>query len=432
MKPTTRRLSATAPGQQASSSILSNIGILTLDHLFEASTEQLLAGFVKHCYKTPKPGLKREELQVLFLKESNVDMDLELSSISSDKRSTSAKHTATRLLDIHDTLLAQKQSFAELLRQNERNALPQLQELDLRTSQLRETVERLEQQAESLKQQRASLDSMIEELKSARVASAASGHIPPNKKVEHQLRLTGLQEDEDETQDDLLQKIHSVLHRLPKNLSAISAQRQGRPGGKKARAVVITFATAQERLDVLRTKASLGKNDETRAFSINELLSPEEQQHKNSLWPIFQQARHDGRRASFRGCDLFVDGQRIACPLQAGVPWDQHSSQPGPQAAAHPLSQPISLPGPPTGPQSYPSTSQAFQPMPVASTVPLYTPPSLYTNPLAQSQQPVQAYAAQHMHHAQSHPPNAWTHQQLQTQGPLGYMAKSPLAMRPQ
>ena len=183
MQSTTRRLSATAPGQQASSSILSNIGILTLDHLFEASTEQLLAGFVKHCFKAPKPGLKHEALQVLFLRESNIEMDLELSSISSDRRSTSAKHTATRLLDIHDTLLAQKQSFAELL---QRNALPQLQELDLRVSQLTETIERLEQQCESLeqqneslKQQRASLDSTIEELKCAPAASTASGHTPP-------------------------------------------------------------------------------------------------------------------------------------------------------------------------------------------------------------------------------------------------------------
>ena len=126
-----------------------------------------------------------------------------------------------------------------------------------------------------------------------------------------------------------------------------------------------------------------------------------------------------------------LTGSEWHLPLQAGVPWDQQPSQAGPQTAPHPLSHPVSLPGPPAGPQSYPSTNQAFQPMPVASTVPQYTSPSLYTNPLAQSQQPVQAYAAQHMHHAQSHPPNAWTHQQLHAQGPLGYMPKSPLAMRP-
>ncbi len=104
-------------------------------------------------------------------------MDLELSSISFDKRSTSAQCTAPRLLDINNTPQAQKRSFLEPPRHSERNVSSQLQELGLGASQLRETVEK-----------------------------------------------------------------------------------QGHPGGKKARAVVVAFATVQERLDVLGIKASLGKN----------------------------------------------------------------------------------------------------------------------------------------------------------------------------
>ena len=120
------------------------------------------------------------------------------------------------------------------------------------------------------------------------VAAAGAGTSDPafcGRTTEHKLRMTGLQEDEEESQHDLLQKVQSVLDSLPRKFSAVSAQRQGHPGGKRARAVVITFANAQGRSDILRTKAALSRHDNTRSYSINELLTSEEQQHKNAMCP---------------------------------------------------------------------------------------------------------------------------------------------------
>ena len=112
----------------------------------------------------------------------------------------------------------------------------------------------------------------------------------------------------------------------------------------------------------------------------NKLLTPEEQQHKNAMWPLYMEAKAGGRRASFRGCNLFVDSQLVLGPLQARSQWDFHD------ALMHALPE-----------------DQAFHPMPVSSNMlPPYHSPNLFTNPLAQ---PHPVYASQH---ASLQEPPAW------------------------
>ena len=125
------------------------------------------------------------------------------------------------------------------------------------------------------------------------------------------LRLTGLREEEGETEEELRERVDDVLGKLSSKVSATAAKRQGRPGGRKGRALFVYFATHSDRLAVLRTKAELSKTADARSVSIDVVLSPEQQQQKNMLWPMFVQARHENRRAFWRGCDLFIDGMNV-------------------------------------------------------------------------------------------------------------------------
>ena len=105
-----------------------------------------------------------------------------------------------------------------------------------------------------------------------------------------------------------------MLDQLPNDVSPAGAIRQGAPGGNKARAVIITLASEADHAMVLRTKASLGRNDDTRHLSLTEVLSPDQQRQKNALWSVFKDARNQGRRASRRGCHLYVDDEIVPIP----------------------------------------------------------------------------------------------------------------------
>ena len=215
-------------------------------------------------------------------------------------------------------------------------------------------------------------------------------------------------EEGEETTERLEQRVHMALERLDVSTDGLSAKRMGRPGGARARPVLITFATAEARSAVLRSKSILNRHEETKAYSINVQLTPPEQHHKNALWQIFLQARKERRRAFFRGCNLFVDNQLVPGPLQAQLHCDQ---------------QPMHMPGP--------VSDQAPLPMSAYQTE---TPSRFFSNPLATNAFP---HASQQQQ--QQYEP-AWTNQPMQpqfqqpfqTQPMSGHFLKTPLPMRPQ
>ena len=94
---------------------------------------------------------------------------------------------------------------------------------------------------------------------------------------------------------------------------------KGVPGARKGRAVIMKVELLDHRTAVLRTKSQLSKTADLRSVSIDVVLSAEEQQKKNALWPQYMQARQTGQRASWRGCHLFINGQRVQefCPPAA-------------------------------------------------------------------------------------------------------------------
>ena len=196
------------------------------------------------------------------------------------------------------------------------------------------------------------------------------------------LRLTGLKEEEKEETDELLRQTAQVLGQLPNAVSSAGAIRQGPPSGNKARAVIITLASEADRAMVLRTKASLGRNDDTRHLSLNEVLNPDQQRQKNALWSVFKDARNQGRRASWRGCHLYIDGGIVPPPSPPPPP-------------------------PPQVPFPMPTMTSSTQ-------IPgLQSSTNVYSNPLAQSDVP-HSYPQQ----IQSQPPYqaqpAWPLQQQQ------------------
>lgn len=144
------------------------------------------------------------------------------------------------------------------------------------------------------------------------------------------LRLTGLEEEAGEDRKSLLQKVDAVLHTLPCRVSASDASRQGN-AGSRSRAVIMTFATEDQRLSILRCKARLGRQEDTRKIGINEVLTPEQQQHVHRLWDLCRQARQAGLRASIRGCNLFIDGQWVD-PEQIAAQGQQHQAGLAPNA----------------------------------------------------------------------------------------------------
>ncbi len=142
---------------------------------------------------------------------------------------------------------------------------------------------------------------------------------------------------------------------------AVGAERQGRPGGRKSRAVIIAFGNLRDRSAVLRTKSELSKTAELRCISIDVVLNADEQQQKNALWPMYIQAKQNRQRVTWRGCQLFIDGRDYSgtCAPNASMSYEIRggsnlpdfvgsSSQPSFPTPSHyqPSSCPTSMPFP--------------------------------------------------------------------------------------
>ena len=282
----------------------------------------------------------------------------------------------------------------------------QIAEQTLLLQQKHSDQERL--QADRLSQCNRELDLLTRkfaDLNCAVPAAGRSGQTTLQGQSEPTLRMTGLADHENETEEELLFTVQTILNKLPRSIQAEAARRQGRYGNK-ACAVIITFASVQDRLDTLRAKAALNRDESTKGYSIHEILSPEEQAQKNAMWQTFLQARRERRRASFRGCNLYIDGQLVPGPLQTDPAWDL---------------QQMSMPGF--------VSNQALAPMPAAS-------PSVFTNPLAQHHTSRFGPASHNLqHHDAMQMQSAWMPHPQQSQHAIqpmnGSALRTPMATRP-
>ena len=321
MSKTAARRESVTCGSQPSRSISGTKAPLTIQSLLTASDKDLstLLGI-----KTKGTSCELSDLQLKYLRQENVDPAIPLTDLQHAQPLAEAAANLTALsLQIEE----QQQRLQQLTDELAAHAIAQQQSDRDRAASSR--VEKHDRQLESLQSQMTELSSL---LRSQQPDSCTQGQTGLGHDRQTMLRLTGLQEPEDETEDDLAQRVEEILAVLPKDIHMTAAKRLGRPGGRRARAVAITFASVQDRSNVLRTKAALNKNEETKRISINVELSQEEQAHKNALWPTFMQAKHDQRRAFWRGCRLYVDGVLVPSPLQADPAWAHQYS-----AAAIPM-----------------------------------------------------------------------------------------------
>ncbi|KAK9836781.1 hypothetical protein WJX74_007964 [Apatococcus lobatus] len=183
---------------------------------------------------------------------------------------------------------------------------------------------------------------------------------PPPSPSHLQLRLTNFPEKKEETPTELFEAVKQLLASLPRVVEPVAASRIGEHVNREyaARAVHITFASTTDRESVLRYKAALSKKPDTRRFSINEVLTREEQAHKQALWGMFVHAKNQQRHAVFRGCNLYIDGNLVGLHAQQFSTIAGHDDVP--------------TSGPVSGLTSFP--------------LPSY--PSLYNNPIAEPPAP--------------------------------------------
>ena len=115
---------------------------------------------------------------------------------------------------------------------------------------------------------------------------------------------------------ELLQAVTDLLATLPRVVEPVAASRCGVSSNREgaARPVHVTLATIADIEDVLRCKAALSKDPETSKISINEVLTREEQAHKQALWGLYVAAKQQRRHATFRRCDLYLDGNLVMPP----------------------------------------------------------------------------------------------------------------------
>ena len=369
--------------------------IVTLHDLITAGKEDLTAALAPQGQSVSKTSPTLPTLQLQYLKHQHVNPSVALATLTSANIKDAQRQAVEQAAVLEAKLQSHQQQVAEFA---EQTLLAQQRHAE-REKQQTQSHLRCNRELESLKCRLADLSCTVP-------ASDRGGQPTLQGQTEATLRLTGLPEEDCESDDHLLQRVQSILDQLPRKVSAEAARRQGRYGSKKARAVVITFASMQDRLDTLRAKAALNKDDSTRGYSIHEILNPEEQMQKNAMWPIFLQAKRDRRRASFRGANLFIDGQLIPGPLQTDPAWDLGQMQ---------------MPGL--------VSNQAFPPLPPAL-------PSMATNPLAQQQN---TNFIPSTHHIQQHDtmqiPAIWMpYQQQQAQHAHtvnGRAPLTPLATRP-
>ena len=301
MRTNTGSTSSSSPSTPTSASTSGRKGIVTLENVLSASKAELIAQFATCGFASPASSLTQTELQLAFLRAYGIDPKLALSVFVNAVTARQLQRTAeeassvqANCTDLHSSLTRSVKDAVDALSAAQDGWKLHLQ----KTKQSYREVDQL--QAHRQDQQRL-LDA----------AAAPTCSAPCDPESSYSLRCTGLKEETQETEADLLQKVNDMLGQLSSKVEATGARRQGRSGARKGRAVIMSFDLLDDRTAVLRTKSQLSKIADLRSVSIDVVLSAEQQQQKNALWPVYLQAKQNGQRTFWRGCHLFINGQHF-------------------------------------------------------------------------------------------------------------------------
>ena len=94
---------------------------------------------------------------------------------------------------------------------------------------------------------------------------------------------------------------------LKPSYSAVAASNT--PASNKTGSILFSVGSVQEELEILKARRKLQDSDKFRAVGVNEDLTKKQQAEKSAAWPDFKAARAAGKRASFHGSRLFINGE---------------------------------------------------------------------------------------------------------------------------
>ena len=291
--------STPSPSRSASASISGKKVDVTLEAVLTTTKADFPALFSSVGLVAPSSATT-SALQLAFLRASGLDPNLELKVFFN----TAAVRQLQQAAEEASTVQASLTDLNERLKSSAGAALDALSKAQ---DQVQQQTAKIEQSTRALDTAQAKLQNLH------RLQNDAAGpcSAPSGGEASCSLRCTGVEEESEETEEALLEKVNEILGRLSTHVEAVGARRQGRPGARKGRAIIITFALPSDRSAVLRSKSELSKATDLRSISIDVVLNAEERQQKHALWPMFMQARQNGLKSFWRGCQLFINGQPV-------------------------------------------------------------------------------------------------------------------------
>ena len=282
----------------ASVAILGKKADVTFEAVLSASKTELPTLFSSCGLSAPVSGLSLPHLQMAFLRSYGIDPSCPMRVFLNTEAARQLQQTVKEAKAV-------QAGFTDVHEKLERSSRAAADALSASQQECKQHAVKLEQcyrDADSLRAE-------LQKLYRLQNFAPAPASAPNEKDLSCSLRCTGLQEESAEEEEDLLTRVNEVLGKLSSQVEATGARRQGRPGARKGRAVIITFAMPSDRSAVLRTKSELSKIADLRSISIDVVLNAEQQQQKNAQWPMYLQARQNGQRTFWKGCHLFINGQ---------------------------------------------------------------------------------------------------------------------------
>jgi hypothetical protein len=129
-------------------------------------------------------------------------------------------------------------------------------------------------------------------------------------------RIIRFDKTEGETSQQLLDKVNSqVLQgQMKLAIKAVAAVRQPlskrvetKPGTGRTRAVLVTFATAEDRKVVCQNRVTL----KSTRWGLEEDLTKQQQEQKRASWHMFEKAKAEKKKAYWRGADLYINDTKV-------------------------------------------------------------------------------------------------------------------------
>jgi len=123
-------------------------------------------------------------------------------------------------------------------------------------------------------------------------------------------------ETEGETAQQLLDKINSQVLQGQMKLAIkamatvrqpLSRRTETKPRTVHTRAVLVTFATIEDRKAVCQNRVALKGT----RWGLEEDLTKQQQEQKRASWHLFEKAKAEKKKAYWRGADLYINDTKI-------------------------------------------------------------------------------------------------------------------------